>query len=149
MGDRVVQGDLRAELNHDGLRLDELTHPGHVLRSLTPEKPDSIGAQVQCRDRLTHQLIGCVWAGGLHQFQPVGQRTPALWGQRVHRPLRPTAVRRLGDLDVTVALESRERGVHLAIGKRLGPREAQVVLALEIVPVCRTLSEDPEKRMAN
>ena len=31
MSDRVVQCDLRAELEHDGLRLDELAHPDHVL----------------------------------------------------------------------------------------------------------------------
>jgi hypothetical protein len=44
MGDRVVQGDLCPELDHDGLRLDEFAHPDHVLGALTRQKPRRIGA---------------------------------------------------------------------------------------------------------
>ena len=45
MGDGVVQCDLRAQLSRDGLRLDELAHPNHVLRTLTRQKPGGVGAR--------------------------------------------------------------------------------------------------------
>ena len=38
----MVPCDLRAELHHDGLRLDELAHPGHVLGALTRQKPGGV-----------------------------------------------------------------------------------------------------------